>query len=137
MHERHAEGVAQPLRRVAPGPKMPRNGTKRHVEVLGSLAHGARHVAILTLLFAEPCLIEVVAPLQKCLRLFADNSLADGVAVGAHRRALNRRLYNRGMRRIHLIRPSNLSIRSQMAARAGQAATLLLFGTWRRLADLR
>src|SRR6266496_2652103 len=118
-------------------PQMPCNWAKRHVKLLRRLPCGARHVAILALLHSKAGFIEIIPPFEECLRLPALNPLADRVAVGAHRRALNRRFEHRLMRRIYLVPSPDLAVRREMATGTGQASALLLFGPAYRLGDLR
>src|SRR6266511_24075 len=106
---------------------MASDGSKWYVVRVRQLPLGARHVTVLTLLWAEPWLVEVLPPLQERLCLFADHPRAHAVAQGACGRRLHAWILNGGVGRGRrdIERPTNLAVRRQMTACTRHAHSLL------------
>src|SRR6266542_264056 len=121
---------------MSPGPEMPRNRTKRNIEIFRRFPGGARHMEVLTLLLPETRFIEILSPLQEGLGLSDNHALADRVTVGTHRGTLNSGFHDSLVGHANLVRCSDLAFRRQMTTRAGETAGFLLLRTRYRLFHL-
>src|SRR5262245_20172383 len=111
---------------MPPSPQMSGDRSDRDVKIFRELAQRAKHVAVLTVLAAQPWLVKILTPFEKRLRLLAHHPLAQGVAVGAHGRRVDSRVRHRWVRCRDVVRSSNLAIWCQMATGTRQPAKLLL-----------
>src|SRR5512143_1731663 len=115
---------------MTPCPEMSCNGTIRIIETFSHLPQCAGHVAILAVLFAEALLIEIFAPLQKCLGLFPDDSFAHAVAISTHGRGLHSIIPHCFVRRFDVIRTSNLAVRCEVTTGTCQSALFQPLCPW-------
>src|SRR5215470_7116022 len=122
---------------MPPGPEMPGHRSNRDVEVFRCLPERAGHMAILAVLAPESWLVEILAPFEERLRLFADDAAAKGVTAGTHGRGPHLRISDCLMGRFDLVWPSDLSTGRQMAAGARQASCFLPLWPRDWLGDVR
>src|SRR5262249_44052453 len=95
---------------MPPSPQMSGDRSDRDVKVFRELAQRAKHVAILTVLAAQPWLVKIFTPFEECLGLLAHYPLPEGMAVGTHGCRVDSRVRHRWVRCRDVIGSSNLAV---------------------------
>src|SRR5262245_21919994 len=110
------------------GPQVPTHNTRGNIKHFtidfGKRANGPLHVTILTVLFSEPWLVEIVPPFVERLCLFPDDPWSVGMTVSASSRGTHVGIENTLVRGGDAVGPSNSSVRRHVTTRACHADRL-------------
>ena len=122
---------------MSAGPQVSRHGSDRHIIVFSGLSKSSRHVAVLTMLGTEIGFVKIIAPFEKGLSLFPDNSLSGGMAMRTHGCRLYLWLLDGFMWRLSSVGSPNLPVRSEVATSAGDSKRFFALRTRFGSLDLR
>src|SRR5207247_735529 len=112
---------------------MPAHDSRWDIVELRQRTNSAGHVTILTMLFRQTRVIEIVPPFIERLGLFAHDTRALRVAIGAGGRSSHRGIRNALMRRGRTVRAADLAVRRHMTTGAGNANRFAAECTWNGL----